>query len=53
MLWMMLKLKIYCVMVICVDLYYVGLVIIDVDLMDVVDLLEGEQVIIVDIDNGV
>ncbi len=34
------------------DLHYVGSVTIDEDLMDAADLLEGEQVHIVDIDNG-
>lgn len=34
------------------DLHYVGSVTIDVDLMEAADLLEGEQVHIVDIDNG-
>ncbi|QNG21180.1 aspartate 1-decarboxylase [Rhodococcus triatomae] len=34
------------------DLHYVGSVTIDADLMDAADLLEGEQVHIVDIDNG-
>lgn len=34
------------------DLHYVGSVTIDADLMDAADLLEGEQVTIVDIDNG-
>ncbi|MFF0817408.1 aspartate 1-decarboxylase [Rhodococcus sp. NPDC003318] len=34
------------------DLHYVGSVTIDEDLMEAADLLEGEQVHIVDIDNG-
>ncbi|WP_026917506.1 aspartate 1-decarboxylase [Gordonia shandongensis] len=34
------------------DLHYVGSVTIDADLLDAADLLEGEQVCIVDIDNG-
>ncbi|MGO3327360.1 aspartate 1-decarboxylase [Gordonia sp. (in: high G+C Gram-positive bacteria)] len=34
------------------DLHYVGSVTIDQDLLDAADLLEGEQVTIVDIDNG-
>ncbi len=34
------------------DLHYVGSVTIDADLLDAADLLEGEQVTIVDIDNG-
>lgn len=34
------------------DLHYVGSVTIDAELMDAADLLEGEQVTIVDIDNG-
>src|ERR1700753_244465 len=34
------------------DLHYVGSVTIDEDLMDAADLLPGEQVAIVDIDNG-
>lgn len=34
------------------DLHYVGSVTIDEDLMDAADVLEGEQVHIVDIDNG-
>ena len=34
------------------DLHYVGSVTVDEDLMDAADLLEGEQVCIVDIDNG-
>lgn len=34
------------------DLHYVGSVTIDADLLDAANLLEGEQVTIVDIDNG-
>ncbi|MFW0797568.1 aspartate 1-decarboxylase [Gordonia sp. CPCC 205515] len=34
------------------DLHYVGSVTVDQDLLDAADLLEGEQVTIVDIDNG-
>ena len=34
------------------DLHYVGSVTVDPDLLDAADLLEGEQVCIVDIDNG-
>ncbi|MFI9406011.1 aspartate 1-decarboxylase [Nocardia sp. NPDC052316] len=34
------------------DLHYVGSVTVDQDLLDAADLLEGEQVCIVDIDNG-
>ncbi|GAB18159.1 aspartate 1-decarboxylase [Gordonia effusa NBRC 100432] len=34
------------------DLHYVGSVTIDADLLDAADLREGEQVTIVDIDNG-
>ena len=34
------------------DLHYVGSCTIDADLLDAVDLLEGEQIDIVDIDNG-
>jgi aspartate 1-decarboxylase len=48
----MLKSKIHRVTVTQADLHYVGSVTIDADLMDAADLLEGEQVTIVDIDNG-
>jgi aspartate 1-decarboxylase len=48
----MLKSKIHRATVTQADLHYVGSVTIDADLMDAVDLLEGEQVTIVDIDNG-
>jgi aspartate 1-decarboxylase len=34
------------------DLHYVGSITIDQDLMDAADLVEGEQVQVVDIDNG-
>lgn len=34
------------------DLHYVGSITIDPDLLDAADLIEGEQVTIVDIDNG-
>ena len=34
------------------DLHYVGSVTVDQDLLDAAGLLEGEQVAIVDIDNG-
>ena len=48
----MLKSKIHRATVGHADLHYVGSVTIDADLMDAADLLEGEQVTIVDIDNG-
>ena len=48
----MLKSKIHRARVTHADLHYVGSVTIDADLMDAADLLEGEQVTIVDIDNG-
>lgn len=48
----MLKSKIHRATVTQADLHYVGSVTIDADLMDAGDLLEGEQVTIVDIDNG-
>ncbi|CAN5604771.1 hypothetical protein BH09ACT7_BH09ACT7_59230 [soil metagenome] len=48
----MLKSKIHRATVTQADLHYVGSVSIDADLMDAADLLEGEQVTIVDIDNG-
>jgi aspartate 1-decarboxylase len=48
----MLKSKIHRVTVTQADLDYVGSVTIDADLMDAADLLEGEQVTIVDIENG-
>ena len=49
----MLKSKIHRATVTHADLHYVGSVTIDADLMDAADLLEGEQVTIVDVDNGV
>lgn len=48
----MLKSKIHRATVTHANLHYVGSVTIDADLMDAADLLEGEQVTIVDIDNG-
>src|SRR5699024_8184436 len=48
----MLKSKIHRATVTHADLHYVGSVTIDDDLMEDADLLEGEQVTIVDIDNG-
>jgi aspartate 1-decarboxylase len=48
----MLKSKIHRATVTQADLHYVGSVTIDADLMDAADLLEGEQVTIVDIENG-
>ena len=48
----MLKSKIHRATVTQADLHYVGSVTIDEDLMDAADLLPGEQVAIVDIDNG-
>jgi aspartate 1-decarboxylase len=48
----MLKSKIHRATVTQADLHYVGSVTIDADLMDAADLLEGEQVTILDIDNG-
>jgi aspartate 1-decarboxylase len=48
----MLKSKIHRATVTQADLHYVGSVTIDGDLMEAADLLEGEQVTIVDIDNG-
>ncbi|KWW98901.1 Aspartate 1-decarboxylase [Carbonactinospora thermoautotrophica] len=48
----MLKSKIHRATVTQADLHYVGSVTIDEDLMDAADLLPGEQVQIVDIDNG-
>ncbi|MCB0943081.1 MAG: aspartate 1-decarboxylase [Mycolicibacterium sp.] len=48
----MLKSKIHRATVTQADLHYVGSVTIDADLMGAADLLEGEQVTIVDIDNG-
>jgi aspartate 1-decarboxylase len=48
----MLKSKIHRATVTQADLHYVGSVTVDEDLMDAADLLEGEQVAVVDIDNG-
>ena len=48
----MLKSKIHRATVTQADLHYVGSVTIDEDLMDAADLYAGEQVCIVDIDNG-
>ena len=48
----MMKSKIHRATVTHADLHYVGSVTIDPDLMEAADLLEGEQVTIVDIDNG-
>lgn len=48
----MLKSKIHRATVTQADLHYVGSCTIDADLMEAADLLEGEQVDIVDIDNG-
>jgi aspartate 1-decarboxylase len=48
----MLKSKTHRATVTQADLHYVGSATIDADLMDAADLLEGEQVTIVDIDNG-
>lgn len=48
----MLKSKIHRATVTHADLHYVGSVTIDADLMEAADILEGEQVTIVDIDNG-
>ncbi len=48
----MMKSKIHRATVTHADLHYVGSVTVDPDLMDAADLLEGEQVCIVDIENG-
>jgi aspartate 1-decarboxylase len=48
----MLKSKLHRATVTQADLHYVGSVTIDAELMDSADLLVGEQVTIVDIDNG-
>jgi aspartate 1-decarboxylase len=48
----MLKSKIHRVIVTQADLNYVGSVTVDADLMDAADLLPGEQVAIVDCNNG-
>lgn len=46
------KFKIYRVKVIGVDFNYIGSIIIDEDLMDVVNIIEGEKVQIVNNNNG-
>jgi aspartate 1-decarboxylase len=48
----MLKSKIHRATVTQADLHYVGSVTIDLNLMEAADLLPGEQVVIVDINNG-
>ncbi|MEE1783438.1 aspartate 1-decarboxylase, partial [Streptomyces sp. SP17BM10] len=48
----MFKSKIHRATVTQADLHYVGSVTIDADLLDAADLLPGEKVDIVDIDNG-
>ncbi len=48
----MMKSKIHRATVTQADLHYVGSCTIDADLMEAADILEGEQVDIVDIDNG-
>lgn len=48
----MLKSKIHRATVTQADLHYVGSITIDEDLMEAADLLPGEQVDVVDIDNG-
>lgn len=48
----MFKSKIHRATVTQADLHYVGSLTVDQDLMDAADLLPGEQVAIVDIDNG-
>ncbi len=48
----MLKSKIHRATVTQADLHYVGSLTVDADLMDAADLLAGEQVQVVDIDNG-
>ncbi|GAA2123156.1 aspartate 1-decarboxylase [Streptomyces synnematoformans] len=48
----MLKSKIHRATVTQADLHYVGSITIDEDLMEAADLLAGEQVDVVDIDNG-
>ncbi|MEV6324406.1 aspartate 1-decarboxylase [Nocardia sp. NPDC051787] len=48
----MMKSKIHRATVTHADLHYVGSVTVDQALLDAADLLEGEQVCIVDIDNG-
>ncbi len=48
----MFKSKIHRATVTQADLHYVGSITIDADLLDAADLLSGEQVHVVDIDNG-
>jgi aspartate 1-decarboxylase len=48
----MLKSKIYRATVTRADLHYVGSLMVDAELMQAADLLPGEQVQVVDIDNG-
>ncbi|AGP30053.1 aspartate 1-decarboxylase [Corynebacterium terpenotabidum] len=48
----MMKSKIHRVTVTQADLHYVGSCTIDADLMEAADILEGEQIDIVDVDNG-
>ncbi|AMY22169.1 aspartate 1-decarboxylase [Rhodococcoides fascians] len=48
----MMKSKIHRATVTHADLHYVGSVTVDQELMEAADLLEGEQITIVDIDNG-
>ena len=48
----MLKSKIHRATVTQADLHYVGSVTIDADLLEAADLLPGEQVVIVDLNNG-
>ncbi len=48
----MLKSKIHRATVMQADLHYVGSCTIDADLMDAADILEGEQIDVVDINNG-
>ncbi|MCW2864676.1 MAG: aspartate 1-decarboxylase [Actinoallomurus sp.] len=48
----MVKSKVHRATVTQADLHYVGSITIDADLMDAADLLAGEQVQVVDIDNG-
>ena len=48
----MLKSKIHRATVTAADLHYVGSITIDRDLLEAADILEGEQVHVVDVDNG-
>ena len=48
----MLKSKIHRATVTSADLHYVGSISVDPELMQAADILEGEQVVVVDIDNG-